>query len=94
MTSLRISATEEAQSYLEEIAVEMTQMFGISREEAYGRINDQLGRRTFLTEIEVSNLKHEEQDVWAKHIFFGRQSFWWLDEDGAVPLPYDPSTRT
>lgn len=89
-TSIQVSGTREAISYLEEIAYEMTRLFNISLPEARGRINHQLRNRSFSTPTEVNVLLHEEQDVWAKHIYYGRESFWWKDEGGMSPLPYSP----
>jgi hypothetical protein len=33
-------------------------------------------------------LMHDEQTTWAKHIYYGRESFWWLAEGTTPPLPY------
>jgi hypothetical protein len=82
-------ATDEARGYIEEIATEMTLLFDIQMAEAVGRINRVFADRQFLTDVQVRVLLHEEQDVWAKHIYYGRDSFWWLDEERAVPVPYD-----
>ena len=90
MTSIQVLGTTEAISYVEEIAREMTQMFKILMSEARGRINDQLGSRAIRTPMEVNVLLYQEQDVWAKHIYYGRESFWWKGEEGLSPLPYSP----
>ena len=88
MTDFTVIGTDEAISYLEEIAREMVLLFPITISEARGRINREFETRAFLTDLEVNVLLHEEQDVWAKHIYFGRESCWWLDEDAARPRPY------
>jgi hypothetical protein len=33
-------------------------------------------------------LLHEEQDVWANHIYYGRESCWWLGVEGLDPQEY------
>lgn len=88
MVDLNVQATDEAREYLSAIAGEMALLFSIPIEEAYGRINREFAARSFTTEIEVLTLLHEEEDVWAKHIYYGRESFWWVDEDGASPQKY------
>jgi hypothetical protein len=88
MSAITIHGTQEARDYLEEIAQEMVEIFPITLTEARGRINQQFSGREFVTPISVSNLLHEEQDVWAKHIYYGRDSFWWLDEARLEPQPY------
>lgn len=75
---LQIKANKEAAEYLYEIAKEMTSLFQISQEEAIGRINKHFGSREFITSTEVNALVHEEQDIWAKHIYYGKDSFWWV----------------
>jgi len=88
MTELRVSGTVEALGYLEEIAREMILLFPITLDEARGRINRRFKDLQFLTELAVNVLLHEEQDTWAKHIYYGRESFWWLGEDGLEPQPW------
>jgi hypothetical protein len=88
MTDLNVRATEEARGYLEEIAREMVLLFPITLDEALGRINREFADRRFLTEVEVNVLLHEEQDTWAKHVYYGRESCWWLGEEGLCPQPY------
>lgn len=88
MNRFQIQASSEALGYLDEIAHEMVILFPITLDEAIGRINRAFSTRSFETEVEISVLLHEEQDVWAKHIYFGKESCWWLGEDGLEPLPY------
>ena len=88
MTELSFSGTDEALGYLEEIARGMIFLFPITLDEARGRINREFKDRAFLTEIEVNVLLHEEQDTWAKHVYYGRESCWWLGEDDLEPQPW------
>lgn len=88
MTDLNVKATDEALDYLEEIAREMILLFPITLDEARGRINREFEDHSFLSEIDVSVLLHEEQDTWAKHVYYGRESCWWLGEGELQPRPY------
>ncbi|TDP97960.1 hypothetical protein [Labedaea rhizosphaerae] len=87
-TAFQILGTAEAIAYLQEIAQEMILLFPITMGEAIGRINRHFAEHRFFSPISVSNLLHEEQDTWAKHIYYGRDTFWWLGKDDLEPLPY------
>lgn len=88
MIEINVAATAEASAYLEEMAREMLLLFPITLDEARSRINREFENRMFLSPVEVDYLMHEEQDVWARHIYYGRNSFWWLGEEGLEPRPY------
>ncbi|MEM9204014.1 MAG: hypothetical protein AAGC53_20430 [Actinomycetota bacterium] len=88
MTEITVRATDEALAYLEEIALEMVKLFSIDLDEARGRINRRFKDRPFMTRSAETYLFHEEQDVWAKHIYYGRESYWWVDDEPRDPLPY------
>ncbi|MGQ0846757.1 MAG: hypothetical protein ACT4QF_21780 [Sporichthyaceae bacterium] len=88
MAGIHVRAASDALVYLDEIAQEMISLFSIDLEEAHGRLNRAFATRSFVTPLEVDVLLHEEQDVWAKHVYYGRESLWWLGEEDALPLPY------
>jgi hypothetical protein len=88
MTDLDIHATEEALEYFEQIAREMVLLFPITMDEAIGRINRFWQGRDMTTEVAVNMLLHEEPDSWAKNVYYGRASNWWLGEEGLKPLPF------
>ena len=94
MTILNVRATVQAHAYLEEIAEEMVAIFSISLDEARGRINHEFRQVEFLTPIEVNVLLHEEPDVWARHVYYRRESFWWQGDAGLEPQPYTPEGQT
>ncbi len=85
---IEVDGTVEALEYLEEIAVEMMALFGISRTEAAGRITRQFAPRGLLSEMSVNNLLHEDPETWAKHIYYGRNSHWWVEGSNPMALPY------
>jgi hypothetical protein len=88
MAEIEIAATPEAAAYLREIASEMCALFGLDWDEACRRINYTLRGREFKSDGQVDFLLHEEQDVWAKHIYYGRETFWWVNEAIARPKPF------
>ena len=88
MTDIDIRATEEALEYFEQIAREMVLLFPITMDEAVGRINRFWQGRDITSEVEVDMLLHEEPDSWARTVYYGRNSSWWLGEEGLKPLPY------
>jgi uncharacterized protein (TIGR02452 family) len=66
----------------------MVDQFGISRDEAIGRINNH------WRGIEIRGSKdlvyHQGADWWAKTIYYGKESQWWKEPLGLNPLPYSP----
>lgn len=88
MTSIEIQANGEALAYFEEIAREMLLLFPITMDEAVGRMNKFWQGRDFTRPVEVDMLLHEEPDAWAKTVYYGRNSEWWLREDGLEPQPF------
>ena len=78
-----------------EIADELVTRFGISEEEAVGRINRDW-RLRYCLGPHVYLAYHETPEYWAQEIYYGKDSRWWMaPEDrerlglGPVePLPY------
>ena len=66
----------------------MVLLFSITMDEAIGRINRFWEHQEFMSDIKVGVRLHEEPDSWAKTIYYGRDSHWWLGEDGLEPEPY------
>ncbi|MEM9204013.1 MAG: hypothetical protein AAGC53_20425 [Actinomycetota bacterium] len=88
MTEITVQATEWALGYLEDIAQEMVKLFAIDLDEARGRINRQFPGPEPMTEWAEAYLGHEDEEDWAKHIYYGRDSLWWRDDEPRDPLPY------
>lgn len=70
----------------EATATEMQHRFGISSEEAVGRINRHWSGQDLSDPNDI--VLHEGEGFWAKTIFYSQDSSWWLDESKAVPKPY------
>ncbi|MEM9204017.1 MAG: hypothetical protein AAGC53_20445 [Actinomycetota bacterium] len=88
MTEITVQATEWALGYLEDIAQEMVKLFSIDLDEARGRINREFEDFPFVDEDDEAYLGHELEEDWAKHIYYGRDSLWWMDDEPRDPLPY------
>ena len=82
-----------ADEFRREIAAELVRRFGISEDEAIGRINQQWGH---LGEF-LSIAYHETTEYWAHHLDFGHDSYWWIRDESTrtrlglgpiEPLPY------
>lgn len=78
-------ATGDSLALCEQIVGRMTELFGISVDEALGRVNGQWGGLQF---DDPDIICHETADYWANTIYFGKDSFWWLKPAGLTPVPY------
>jgi hypothetical protein len=78
-------ATGASLRLCEDVVDRMMELFGISAEEALGRVNRKWGGRDLDND---SLICHEDQDYWANNIYYGHDSFWWLKPAGLEPLPY------
>ena len=88
MNNFEFVTDEESEEFCIEIAKKMIELFGISMDEAMGRIN----RCWEGLEIVGDDLiYHEDEEYWAKNIYYGKNSFWWLKEgsEDLKPLPYN-----
>ena len=83
----------EALDFCRNLVAEMVLRFDISREEAIARINQQWSQtddgtdqpRTLIIGRDI--VYHEGTDYWAKTIYYGKESFWWLPGANPQPLP-------
>ncbi len=88
MTEIKITGTEEALDYFEEIVRKMLLLFPVTREESVGRLNRFWAGQDFSRELKVNLLRHEDTTFWAKTIYYGANTQWWQGEDGLRPEPY------
>jgi hypothetical protein len=79
MTLITVPASAEAAAYLNRIAERLTQLFGLSADEAGDRINRFWAGKSLVTEQQEDILFHELPDFWAKTIYHGPGVKWWLD---------------
>ena len=76
----------EGQAFCCDIAKDMMRLFLIPKDEAIGRINREWRNVSILDRQHP--LYHEDSDFWAKDIYYGHDSSWWIDEARAVGQPY------
>ena len=74
----------EARSFCDEIIDEMT-CLGIPQSEAVGRLN----RRWRGIDFKQEDVRfHETAEFWAKDIYYGHDSYWWIEPPGLKPTSY------
>jgi hypothetical protein len=71
--------------FCETIAREMCVRFGVSKEEALGRINRAWAGQSIVGDDIVY---HEDEVFWACDIYYGHDSLWWKPGEKPEPLPY------
>lgn len=78
-----------AKVYCDAIAKEMIASFGITPEEATGRINRHWKDAAFVEPEDVDTLMLELPDYWARRIYYPSDVDWWVaGEEGLEPRPY------
>ena len=68
------------------VADSMISLFGISPDEAVGRINRAWATLELLGDDQI--IYHENEDFWANDIYYGMDSYWWTQPQNLKPLPY------
>lgn len=87
MNPFVMEVDQRSTAYLMSIVKTMIQLFSISEEEAYGRINNYWFGQNMLGDQLM--LYHEDEEYWSKTIYYGKNSFWWLREgENIAPIPY------
>ena len=83
--------TTDSQSvvFCEKIADQMVALFRVSLDEAIGRINRDWQGLEIVGPHDV--IYHEDEEYWAKTIYFGNGSNWWLNPPGLKPRSYPDS---
>jgi hypothetical protein len=83
----------EALGFCWQVAAEMVHLFGISLQEAVARVNrhwsqaDADGRVPRVWIVGLDLVYHEEPDHWARRIYYGPNSNWWVPGQQLIPLP-------
>jgi hypothetical protein len=83
----------EALGFCWQVAAEMVHLFGISLQEAVARVNrhwsqaDADGRVPRVWIVGLDLVYHEEPDHWARRIYYGPNSNWWVPGQELIPLP-------
>jgi hypothetical protein len=77
---------EQSELFCRTIVKRMIELFGITEEEAIGRVNRQWGGMALVGD-ELA-IYHEDENYWAHAIYFGKSSRWWANPHGLKPRPY------
>ena len=88
MSAYSFDVAPFAKLYIDSIVVEMIKLFGISRDEALGRINRHWKGVSFEDQQDIDGLTNELPDYWARRIYYGPNAKWWLDDQDIKPLSY------
>jgi hypothetical protein len=84
MTSFEFETDDQSRAFCEQIAGKMVELFGISQQEAIGRINrDWRGLKVIGCDI----INHEDEAYWANTIYYGKGSNWWLNSPNLKSRP-------
>jgi hypothetical protein len=89
MSKYRFKTDDQGQRFCDEIVNNMMSLFGISKEEAMARINQQW-KNEILVGINI--LYHVIPEEWAKDIYWGHDSYWWVQGEARERLKLPPVT--
>jgi hypothetical protein len=76
---------DESQKFCNAIAEKMSSLFGISIDEAVGRVNREWEGNSIIGD---DIIYHETEEYWANNIFYGKDSDWWLSRKNLKPRSY------
>lgn len=79
MKMFQFETNEKSSKFCEAIALEMVRLFGISKEEAIGRLNLHWKDQPLLDDEDV--IYHETEVFWANQIYFEDSPRWWTIPD-------------
>ena len=77
MATFPFRTDEKSEAYCRSIAHELVRLFGISESEALRRISRFWAHLSELVG-EYDLIYHETPDDWARWIYYGAGSYWWL----------------
>lgn len=78
MSNFIFPTDEQSEEFCLEIIKLMTEFFGITEEEALKRVNAHWKHIEFKGETNI--IYHEDEEFWAKDIYYGHESYWWVKE--------------
>jgi hypothetical protein len=93
-TPWQFATDAKSDAFCREIAAEMVRKYGVSDEEAVGRINRGWRGQDILGEMNI--VYHELPEYWAHVMYLGKDSYWWITGEKreqlglgpVVPKPY------
>jgi len=78
---------DEGERFCYQIYMELMSQFGISKEEAITRINQEWENKSLTG---TSMVYHVTPEEWAKNIYWGRNSYWWIEREKREELKLPP----
>ncbi len=88
MSPFAFKTDAESEQYCQKIVTAMIRDCGVSEQEAFQRVNMFWARLPF---VGMDLRYHDVPERWAKHLFYGKEQLWWLDERGLQSLPLQPA---
>jgi hypothetical protein len=91
-SDFRFETDEQSVTYLWQVVEAMMKSFGVAREEAIGRINQEWSpvRRVVG---EFDEIYRETPAYWANHFMFGKSQFWWIEGAKRAQLKLPPLVK-
>lgn len=84
--------SERGREYYPLMVSVMVSEFGITEEEATGRINDLLGDWEVDDPDFENALGHQDPEYWAYEVYYGYIDFWWNQPaEKLTPRPWSPT---
>ncbi len=85
MSRFNFKTDQEGREYCEEILKQMIVLFSIEESEALARMNRSWEGQDILGDDDP--IYHEGEEYWAKTIYYGKDSNWWMNPPDLQPLP-------
>ncbi len=89
MSKYKFEIDDEGESFCYQITTHMMALFGISKEEAIARINQAWEKQSL---VGVSIVYHVLPEEWAQEIYWGHDSYWWIEGEKREKLKLPPLT--
>jgi hypothetical protein len=88
MGAFSFTTDANSEEYCYAIAAAMVRDCHITRSEALRRINECWAGKSFVGDDNLTY--HEMPEQIAKHVYYGKEQMWWLDERGLQSVPLEP----
>jgi hypothetical protein len=89
MGKYKFETDDEGERLCYQIYMAMMSLFGISKEEAIARINQEWESKSLT---KTSAIYHIVPEEWAKNIYWGHDSYWWIEGEKRENLKLPPLT--
>ncbi|TJY42403.1 hypothetical protein E5161_10445 [Cohnella pontilimi] len=88
MNRFSMKLDSDGEEFFARVVDKLIELFEITKEEAVGRINRYWGKTDFTGE-EYLTISHGGEEYWAKTLYYGKDSEWWIREGENIdPTPY------